>query len=178
MIDLDLKEQEGETTDVVSEDMVSPLQFTPVSSDEHPTEQEVTPKPLIDISNHDVPSVDIPRRYELPPRSTRGVSPKRYDPEFESERSQYPTNRGSNENLSQTATAFNTSLYANVQPKTTEEALQDPKWKKATKEEITTLEKNKTWEQCTLPKGKNTVGCKWVSNIMQMEPLRDIKLGL
>ena len=44
----------------------------------------VTPKPVIDISNDDVPSVDIPSRYELPPRSTRDVPPKRYDPEFES----------------------------------------------------------------------------------------------
>uniref|UniRef100_A0A803LBV3 Uncharacterized protein n=1 Tax=Chenopodium quinoa TaxID=63459 RepID=A0A803LBV3_CHEQI len=32
-------------------------------------------------------------RYELPPRSTRGVPPKRYDPEFESQRSKYPVNK-------------------------------------------------------------------------------------
>ena len=62
MIDPNLKEQVGETTDVVSEVIVSLLQFTPVPSNEHPTEQEVTREPLIDISNEDVPSVDIPNK--------------------------------------------------------------------------------------------------------------------
>ena len=127
MIDSDPKEHVGETTDVASEVIVSPLQSTPVPSNEHPTEQEVTPEPLIDISNDDVPSVDIPNRYELPPRSTIGVPPKRYDAEFESQRSRYPPNRGSNEKLSQTAVAFNTSLCSNVLLKSTEEALHDPR---------------------------------------------------
>ena len=68
----------------------------------------------------------------------------RYDPEFESQRSRYPPNRESNENLPQIVVAFNTSLYSNVLPKTTEEALQNPKWKKVMEEEITALEKNKT----------------------------------
>ena len=38
MIDPDPKEQIGETTDVVSKVVVSPLQSAPVPSDEHPTE--------------------------------------------------------------------------------------------------------------------------------------------
>jgi hypothetical protein len=29
-------------------------------------------------------------------------------------------------------------------------------------EEMTTLEKNKTWEFVSLPKEKNIVNCKWV----------------
>ena len=144
MIDQDPKEQVGETTDIVSEAIVSPLQFIPVPSDEHPTEQEVTPEPIIDTSNDDAPSVDIPSRYELPPRSTRGVPPKRYDPEFESQHSRYPTNRGNDGNLSQTTIAFNISLYYNVLPKTTEEALRDPKWKRAMEEESFSLNKNET----------------------------------
>lgn len=32
-------------------------------------------------------------------------------------------------------------------------------------DEIAALKKNKTWEKCVLPKGKNTVGCKWVFSI-------------
>ena len=32
-------------------------------------------------------------RYELPPRSTRGVPPKRYDLDFESQRSKYLVNK-------------------------------------------------------------------------------------
>ena len=58
--------------------------------------------------------------------------------------------------------AFNTSLYASVVPKNVEEALRDPKWKKAMEEEISALKKNEIWEKCHLPKGKKTVGCRWI----------------
>ena len=36
------------------------------------------------------------------------------------------------------------------------------KWKKAILDEISALEKNKTWDVVSLPKEKTTVGCKWV----------------
>ena len=48
-------------------------------------------KPLNDIAK-DVPSVKSPLRYELPPRSTRGILAKRYDLEFKAQRSRYPIN--------------------------------------------------------------------------------------
>ena len=32
-------------------------------------------------------------------------------------------------------------------------------------DEITALNRNNTWEKCVLPRGKNTVGCKWVFSI-------------
>ena len=82
----------------------------------------------------------IPSWYELPPQRTRGIPPKRYDPEFEAQRSKYPMSRENNEVLSQTTTAFNTSLYSNSVPKIFEEALKDPRWKKAMKEEISSLD--------------------------------------
>ncbi|XP_070017420.1 uncharacterized protein [Nicotiana sylvestris] len=41
------------------------------------------------------------------------------------------------------------------------EAVKDPKWIEAMKQEITAFEENKTWEIVDLPKGKNTVGSKW-----------------
>ena len=63
MIDLDIKEHEGMIDDVLFEVIVYPLQFTPVLFDEHPSKQEVRFESLIDISNNDVPSVDIPNRY-------------------------------------------------------------------------------------------------------------------
>lgn len=69
------------------------------------------------------------------------------------------------EQLSQTATAFNASLYSGTLPKTTKEALRDQKWKKAMKDEISALKKNETWERGNLPKGKKIVGCKWVFSV-------------
>ena len=36
------------------------------------------------------------------------------------------------------------------------------KWKMEMKEEMDSLEKNKTWELVELPKDKKFVGCKWV----------------
>src|SRR5688572_33360987 len=32
-------------------------------------------------------------------------------------------------------------------------------------QEIMALKKNETWEKCALPKGKKTVGCKWIFSI-------------
>ena len=45
------------------------------------------------------------------------------------------------------------------------ESLWYPNWKKAKEEEISTLNKNETWEKCELPKGKEAVRCRWVYTI-------------
>ena len=111
---------------------------------------------MINNNFENVVDVDIQNKYVLPPRSTKGIPPKRYDPEFEAQRSRYPVSK---------ALTFNTALYSNDVPKNVEEALQDPKWKKAMEEEISALKKNKTWENCQLPKGKKTMGCRWVFRI-------------
>uniref|UniRef100_A0A2N9GHF6 Reverse transcriptase Ty1/copia-type domain-containing protein n=2 Tax=Fagus sylvatica TaxID=28930 RepID=A0A2N9GHF6_FAGSY len=47
-------------------------------------------------------------------------------------------------------------------PPNLEEALNHPQWKKAMIEEMEALKKNDTWELITLPRGKRTVGCRWV----------------
>ncbi|KAG8499853.1 hypothetical protein CXB51_006283 [Gossypium anomalum] len=50
-------------------------------------------------------------------------------------------------------------------PSTYTEAISNPdgvKWKQAMNEEMQSLHKNRTWELVTLPKGKKTIGCKWV----------------
>ena len=70
----------------------------------------------------------------------------------------YPIDRNDVESLAQAALAFNTSLCSNKIPRNVEEALQDPKWKKAMEEEISALMKNETWKNCELPKGKKTIG--------------------
>lgn len=58
-----------------------------------------------------IPNVKLPSRYDLPPRSTRVVPLKRYDQEYEAQRSRYPINRGNGESLSLANFALNTSLY-------------------------------------------------------------------
>lgn len=47
-------------------------------------------------------------------------------------------------------------------PRTIQEALSDPNWKLAVKEEMDALNKNNTWSIIDLPQDKNAVGCKWV----------------
>ena len=81
IIDHDPTEQVGNPTVVVTEDIVHlPPQTTHVLFEAfgEQSEQEVIHEPLIDIAI-EVPSVESPRRYELPPRSTRGIPPRRYD---------------------------------------------------------------------------------------------------
>jgi hypothetical protein len=46
-----------------------------------------------------------------------------------------------------------------------QEALSNPKWTQAIKEEMEALLKNDTWTFVPLPEGKKAVGCKWVFSI-------------
>ncbi|XP_070037098.1 uncharacterized mitochondrial protein AtMg00820-like [Nicotiana tomentosiformis] len=52
-----------------------------------------------------------------------------------------------------------------IKPQTFKEAVKDERWVEYMKQEIKTLEENKTWEVVTLPKGKNIVDSKWVYKI-------------
>lgn len=67
--------------------------------------------------------------------------------------------------LSHNVVAFNASLSSNDVPKNFEEAIRDPKWKKAMEKEKSAFDKNETCEKCELPKGKKTVGCMQVYSI-------------
>ncbi|XP_075085075.1 uncharacterized protein LOC142168309 [Nicotiana tabacum] len=48
-----------------------------------------------------------------------------------------------------------------IEPKTFAEAVKDPKWVAAIKDEISALENNNTWSIVALPPGKMPIGCKW-----------------
>lgn len=142
---MDSPEQAGNTADTATDHVVFPFQITLVLSVEHPNEPETTLEPelfvddmpgtvppdeilsnevlLPDFVLNNIPNVEISSKYELPARSTRGVPPKRYDPEYELQRSWYPINQSSDESLSLVAMAFNTSLYSSTLPKNVEEAL-------------------------------------------------------
>ena len=104
-------------------------------------------------------------KYMLPPRSTRGVPPKRYEPEYQPRRSRYPVANVDRGSLSQMAKAFNAVLYSEKIPRTLEEAQESQVWREAMQVEMQALEKNNTWEKCRLPQGVRPVGCKWVFTI-------------
>ncbi|KAL4388179.1 hypothetical protein GQ457_09G023630 [Hibiscus cannabinus] len=67
-------------------------------------------------------------------------------------------------NLTSPFKAFTTTVDSVQIPKNVQEAFKDPAWKKAVEEELLALQKkkNSTWSLTELPKGKRTVGCKWV----------------
>ncbi|CAL2249944.1 unnamed protein product [Prunus armeniaca] len=46
-----------------------------------------------------------------------------------------------------------------------QEALKNPKWTQAMNGEMEALQKNSTWEMTILPKGKRTVGCRWIYTV-------------
>ncbi|XP_071679982.1 uncharacterized protein [Lolium perenne] len=71
------------------------------------------------------------------------------------------------EALSPTFRAFVASLQTVSVPKDWKAARLDPRWCNAMMEELEALKKNKTWELTDLPKGKNTVGCKWIYSVKQ-----------
>ena len=65
-------------------------------------------------------------------------------------------------NFSLSHRAFLSKINTIQTPQTLHEALGNKNWEDAMREEMSALERNKTWEVVELPKGKKTVGCKWV----------------
>ncbi len=103
--------------------------------------------------------------YQLPFRQNRGKPPNRYSPDI-GKTSKYPiANHVSTEKLSEPLKAFVHQLSAIHIPTKVSEALKDPKWVQAIKEEMKALEKNQTWTLETIPRGKKTIGCRWVFTI-------------
>ena len=149
--------------------------------DENRSEQEQPTTPHILVPNDQSPEntpevqslnsspnniIDDSVGYRLPFRHNRGKPPNRYSPDHKEKKTNYPiANHVSTQRLSQSLKAFVHKLSSNHVPSTVQEALSNPKWTQATIEEMTALQKNDTWELMPLPKGKKTVGCKWVFSI-------------
>lgn len=51
------------------------------------------------------------------------------------------------------------------EPSTYSRATNDLKLKRAMKEELDALEENRTWIIMDRPRGKKTIGCKWVHKV-------------
>src|SRR6266498_4672036 len=94
-------------------------------------------------------------------RTGAGVPPQRYG--FDHDASNYV----SYASLSSAYNAFLASLQSVSIPRDWKEAKQDPKWKEAMLEELTALEKHKTWNLVPSPLDKKVVGCKWVYTVKQ-----------
>ena len=67
--------------------------------------------------------------------------------------------------LSKTNQSFVNQLSTVSIPNSVQEALTDPRWKAAMNDEMSSLQKNQTWELMDLPTGKETVGCRWIFTV-------------
>jgi Reverse transcriptase (RNA-dependent DNA polymerase) len=105
--------------------------------------------------------------YELPYRSNRGKAPKRFIPdEWNRRSSSYSINNYvSTEHLPEKVRGFAANILAISIPERVEKTLKDEKWTEAMKAEMEALKKNHTWKLVELPKGKKTVGCKWIFSL-------------
>ena len=134
-----------------------------VSSSSELPEVSITHDDDSEFSN---PTIDTSQyKYTLPPRSNRGVPPKRYEPEYKPRNTRYPMANMVRGSISQEARVFNTMIYSSNVPKTLEEAQKSHEWRQAMQVEMDALEKNRTWEKCKLPDGKKSVGCMWIFTI-------------
>ena len=58
--------------------------------------------------------------------------------------------------------AYMANVVQVIEPTCVEEAIGNENWKQAMDEEMAALYGNETWDWVPLPKGKKTIGCKWV----------------
>ncbi|KAL6328799.1 hypothetical protein AAG906_003816 [Vitis piasezkii] len=67
--------------------------------------------------------------------------------------------------LSTPHTSLVNAISSNFEPITYAEVAVIPEWQTAMSDELRALKENSTWSLTTLPRGKHTVGCKWVYRI-------------
>ncbi|KAI3821225.1 hypothetical protein L1987_08786 [Smallanthus sonchifolius] len=118
-----------------------------VDSPELPTNNEHEEEHESSQDEQESQTKEEPAGYVLPPRTNRGVPPKRYSPEKEARSSRYPMANIAKGNLSSEAQAFATSLYSEEIPTSVDQALESKDWKEAMKAEMDALIKNNTWEK-------------------------------
>ncbi|KAM2347418.1 hypothetical protein ACFX1X_011202 [Malus domestica] len=103
--------------------------------------------------------------YQLPPRKSRGIPKQLYDPDPRA-KVKYPiANHVSLHRLSTSCEAFINQLSTVSIPCSVEDAMKDARWTCAMNEEMEALQKYFTWELTNLPKGKKSVGCRWIYTV-------------
>jgi hypothetical protein len=109
---------------------------------------------------------DIPQpaiRYSQ--RPNKGVKKKQYEPNIKTN-VKYPiSNYVSAHKLSESYALTINQLSKVSIPSNVQDALEDPKWKKAMNEEMEALQKTSTWELVVLLEGKKAIGCRWVYTV-------------
>ncbi|RVW35312.1 putative mitochondrial protein [Vitis vinifera] len=152
----------------------TPTIETPTSIVETPSHSTILHDPTSENIPEEIPDISFPfvtkhltdDGYQLPPRHNHGKPPEYYSPYIKTHKSKYPiANYVSTEKLSKPLKSFSNELSVHHIPTSIDEALQDPKWVQAMKEEIEALLKNKTWILVPLQEGHKTVGYKWVFSI-------------
>ena len=125
---------------------------------------QVSMNPVFGESNETyVPAENTAPRY--PQRLNRGVPKKQYEPDPEAKTKYSINNYVSSHRLTESY-AFTVNQLSQVSiPSNVQDALDDPKWKKAMNEEMEALQKNATWELVPLPKGMKPIGCRWVFTV-------------
>ena len=153
--------------DQVHDSTLSPTSTNPLTQFSPEDSLEVLPDPIpVDSNIHDIVSItepaSKPSQYHLPPRSNHGQPATRYEPDPKS-KAKYPiSNHVSSHKLSKSYASYVLQLSFVSIPSKLQEAVADSRWTKSMAEEMTTLDKNATWELMPLSKGKKTVGCRWV----------------
>ena len=66
------------------------------------------------------------------------------------------------DSLSPKHKAFTLAASMHLEYKTYDKVVKDSNWKEAMNNELSALERNKTWTLTELPVGKKAVGCKWI----------------
>ena len=109
---------------------------------------------------------DIPQpaiRYSQ--RPNKGVKKKQYEPDIKTN-VKYPISNYVSANRLSKSYALTINQLSKVSiPSNVQDALEDPKWKKAMNEEMEALQKTSTWELVVLLEGKKAIGCRWVYTV-------------
>lgn len=159
-----VESDEAHRRDTISNEATSDSSLPLVHDD--PSPENITEVTSPTIPYHTTTNMNSTMQYELPFRVNRGKPPSRYSPKVEDRRSKYPiANYMSTHRLSEPLRGFAHKLSSDYIPQNVEDALSEPQWNQAIKEEMKSLQKNETWKLVLLPKGKKTVGCKWVFSI-------------
>ena len=161
--------------DVVFHESIFPFQSQPPSALAYdPFPDLVRPLPCQDSLDHLPPlAIPAPDPTPEPPdqpilrRSTRPRKPPTHLQDFVTHVDPpYPiTNFVSYDRLSLSYKQFVLQVSSTYEPQYYCQAAHIPEWQHAMSEELAAMDSNHTWDIVPLPKGKHTIGCRWIYKV-------------